>query len=331
MTAPVVLIMFRRPDETRRVLATIRSAAPSELFVLADGPREGRPDDVERCAATRALVDEMVDWPCTVHRRYAEKNLGLAASVEHGLDWVFTQVDRAIILEDDCLASPSFFRFATELLERHHDDPQIGYVCGFYGFDAAPFGAADYAYASFGPIWGWATWASAWQQHRARFPRDHATGQPSGLPAIPSDWSSSSMATPRGRRFFEGLDRNPAHVATTWAMPWVISNILAGRLAAVPRVNLVENIGFGADGTHTQSNRAPLTAQDLPLTLTHPASVTVNLALSTTHELASSHALGTVARLVASLAPPGSRARRWAGGLAMALLKLRLKLRRART
>jgi hypothetical protein len=81
------MLLFNRPGLTRRNLAAIRRAAPEQLFVVADGPREGRPDDVELCAQVREVIGE-VDWPCQVNTRFAEKNLGLDPNIETGLDWV---------------------------------------------------------------------------------------------------------------------------------------------------------------------------------------------------------------------------------------------------
>src|SRR3954454_12706700 len=118
LTAPVVLIAFNRPELTRQTLATIRAARPAELYLVVDGPRTDRPDDDGLCAAVRAEL-QAVDWPCRVHERFSEVNLGCEANVELGLDWVFAQATEAIILEDDCIPDPTFFPFAQELLDRY--------------------------------------------------------------------------------------------------------------------------------------------------------------------------------------------------------------------
>lgn len=105
---PVAYIVFNRPRHTERTFAALREQRVPTLFIIADGPRPGHPTDAERCAEVRAIV-ERVDWPCEVHRHYAETNLGLKRRVSSGLDWVFGQVERAIVLEDDCLM-PAFVR-----------------------------------------------------------------------------------------------------------------------------------------------------------------------------------------------------------------------------
>jgi hypothetical protein len=101
---PVAIIIFNRPGCTAQVLRAIAAAKPKKLFVIADGPRPSRPEDVEKCAATRALV-EQIDWQCEVIKNYSDINLGCKYRPENGLDWVFDQVDSAIIR----LSASSFF------------------------------------------------------------------------------------------------------------------------------------------------------------------------------------------------------------------------------
>lgn len=107
--APIAYIVFNRPQHTEQTFAVLREQRPARLFIIAEGPRPEHPTDAERCSAVRANV-EQVDWPCEVHRNCAETNLGLERGVSSGLDWVFGQVERAIVLEDDCVAHLDYCR-----------------------------------------------------------------------------------------------------------------------------------------------------------------------------------------------------------------------------
>ena len=177
LQTPVVLIVFRRPDVTRRNLEVLRQVRPEQLFVVADGPRPDRPDEAARCAAVRELIDE-IDWPCKVERKFAERNLGLEANVELGLDWVFSRVDRAIVLEDDCIPDPSFFRYADELLDRYAEEKQVWQIGGdTHLVPPAMFGEHSYGFSTWASVWGWATWADRWHDHRSEFDRDHARAE----------------------------------------------------------------------------------------------------------------------------------------------------------
>src|SRR5262249_2982569 len=128
-TPPIAYIVFNRPHHTQRTFSTIRAQRPEKLFVIADGPRVENTADAERCRKVRAIIDQ-VDWPCEVYRDYAEMNLGLKRRVSSGLDWVFGHVDRAIVLEDDCLPHPDFFVFCENLLQRYLDDDRIWALTG---------------------------------------------------------------------------------------------------------------------------------------------------------------------------------------------------------
>lgn len=129
INTPVVFIIFKRPDTTEKVFEAIRRVKPPKLLVVADGPRAEQPSEVEKCSATRAIIDR-VDWNCEVLKNYSETNLGCMQRVSSGLDWVFKTVPEAIILEDDCLPDATFFRFCEELLERYRDDERVMSVCG---------------------------------------------------------------------------------------------------------------------------------------------------------------------------------------------------------
>ena len=127
--APVALFVFNRPDLTAQVFDVVRAAKPPVLFVSADGPRPDRPDDERLCRETREIV-QSVDWPCEVHWNLRDQNLGCGPAMSQGISWVFEHVDRAIILEDDCIPDPTFFPFCDELLERYQDDSRVLQIAG---------------------------------------------------------------------------------------------------------------------------------------------------------------------------------------------------------
>lgn len=129
LKTPVVFIIFNRSDTTEKVFAEIAKVRPRKLLVIADGPRPDHPSDIERCKAARAVI-ERVDWDCEVLTNYSEANLGCKACVSSGLDWAFQNVEEVIILEDDYLPHPTFFRFCEESLERYRDDERIALISG---------------------------------------------------------------------------------------------------------------------------------------------------------------------------------------------------------
>lgn len=164
LQTPVVFFIFDRPDTTARVFAEIARGKPPKLLLVADGPRPDHPGEAEKCAAARAVV-EQVDWPCEALTDYAETNLGCRRRVSSGLDWVFATVEEAIILEDNCLPHPTFFRFCEELLERYRDDERVMRISGGNHKFGRKIGTDSYYFTRYAHVWGWASWRRAWRYY----------------------------------------------------------------------------------------------------------------------------------------------------------------------
>jgi hypothetical protein len=267
LETPIAYIVFNRPQHTAQTFAVLRRQQPSKLFIIADGPRPGHPTDAERCAQVRKIV-ENVDWPCDVRREYASTNLGLQRRVSSGLDWVFSQVDRAIVLEDDCVAHSDFFTFCDTLLERYAEDERVAVVTGNNFQNGRQRGEGSYYFSKYNHCWGWATWRRAWRHYR------------DDLPFWP-EWRESAAWKRQvpdrvERTYWEGIfDRVHAGDIDSWAYPWTACVWYRGILTATPNVNLVSNIGFGAESTHTASADSPFAAMAIGElgAITHPASV----------------------------------------------------------
>jgi hypothetical protein len=264
---PVVFCVFNRPEPTARVLARIREARPAQLFVVADGPRADRPGDAALCQQVRALIDQGVDWPCELVRDYSDHNQGSGPRIATGLTQVFTQVEEAIVLEDDCLPELTFFRYCAELLAKYRDDPRVALVSGSHHQVKNAPGADDYYFCRYGNTWGWATWRRAWQffdYKMSDWPAWKESGKLEQLfpdPAVRTYW----------RRIW---DETAAGKHDAWDYQWTFEYMRRGMLGILPRVALIQNIGFGRDATHTvgEGNDYPETSP-LSFPLRHPATL----------------------------------------------------------
>jgi hypothetical protein len=158
--------VFNRPDITEKSFEQIRRQEPPLLFLIADGPRLGHSTDQARCEEVRDIVRN-IDWPCEVHQNFSEVNQGAKQRVSSGLDWVFSIVDRATILEDDCVAHPDFFLFCNELLERFDGDERVSGITGNNFQNGQKRGEHSYYFSKYLHVWGWATWRRAWDFYQA--------------------------------------------------------------------------------------------------------------------------------------------------------------------
>ncbi|MFN7398559.1 MAG: glycosyltransferase family 2 protein [Sandaracinobacter sp.] len=239
---PIAMIVFNRPDLTRRVFEKVAAARPETLLLVADGPRPGRAGEAERVAEVRAIVQQ-VDWPCRVLMNFAETNMGCRRRVASGISWVFEQVSEAIILEDDCLPAPAFLGFCRDMLERYRNDRRVFAISGtnFTNEDTEP----GHYFSNFSLMWGWATWADRWQRY-VEEPND--AGQ-----VIAERWPGQVL-----RQLFwrKTLSRVLLPEHGTWDWQWILTVWREGGLAVRPTRNLVQNIGFGPDATHTHSAEA---------------------------------------------------------------------------
>ncbi|HIK33398.1 MAG TPA: glycosyltransferase [Oscillatoriales cyanobacterium M59_W2019_021] len=266
LKTPVAFLIFNRPDVTERVFETIRQAKPPKLLVVADGPRADRPGEAQKCAATRAIVDR-IDWDCQVFKNYSDTNLGCRHRVASGLTWVFETVEEAIILEDDCLPHPSFFRFCEELLDRYRDDNRVMAISG----DNFQFGnrtlTTSYYFSRYMHVWGWATWRRAWQFYDLDMKAWSHVRE--------TNWLTQKLQSDRAAQFWSSLFQNAYSGFNTWDYAWVFACWMRDGLVILPNVNLISNLGFGAEATHTKEVNifSNMKAEEMIFPLVHPTSI----------------------------------------------------------
>lgn len=278
MKSAVLLIVYNRPEKTKKVYEQIRKAKPSRFYVVADGPLPERADDRERCMQVREIVKEP-DWDCHFESVFRETNLGCGPSVKKAIDWFFEQEEEGIVLEDDTVPDPTFFQFCDEMLDRYRGDRRIAFISGsnHYGTSYGPgnsngqavSNAMDsYFFARNKTTWGWATWRRSWDRMDyemtwlASSNADQIIRNMSLLKETSKYWMNAVMSI---------KERN----VSAWDWQWYFSVAAEDQLVIYPQVNLVSNIGFGADATHTTGRPeiSVSTRFSMQFPLSHPADV----------------------------------------------------------
>lgn len=243
LTTPVAFIIFNRPDTTKVVFEEIRRAKPTKLYLISDAAREDRPKEKEKVDETRNYVETHIDWDCEVHKDYARNNLGCKQRVYTGIDGVLQQEETVIVLEDDVVPAPAFFRYCQEMLEHYQNDPGVMMVSGL-NLMKQPVIEKQYTFSYYSSIWGWATWKRAWDLYDADivdWPEIHKSGAfkkiQSGLAYLFLKKNMNSVYTKK---------------KDTWDLQWDYCRYKYHGLGVVPRENLICNIGFDReDATHT--------------------------------------------------------------------------------
>lgn len=263
---PVLLIAFNRPDEFTALIERLRETQPRHLYVAIDGPRAGNADDAINVSRCRDLV-ATIDWTQDVRTNFQEHNLGCGRGVATALNWFFESEERGIILEDDILPQPSFFDFCSELLDRFEDDDRVFAIsgCNFVPPAHQSQPASSYRFSRVPHIWGWATWRRSWDLYR--FDMSEWTTRMSNRRL----WRVSGRS-PSGFVFWRSIfDLMARQQVDTWDMQLVFEGMVRDMWTATSNVNLVDNIGFGGEATHTERRPEYLRpSENLTFPLSHP-------------------------------------------------------------
>ena len=275
MNLPIMICGFNRPQCLSQVFNVVRKAKPNQLFLVLDHPREGHPNDIQNWEVCKRIFKN-VDWECEVHRNYAESNMGCRRRMGSAITWTFEHVDRAVIIEDDCVADASFFPYVAELLERYKDDGRIGGICGFiehYDFCGHPVKCkGDYYFDRLNTCCCWATWRRAWKSFDADF---------SNWPKWKDERIFRKICRWRyEERKFERIAQSVYEGrVSSWATIWWLSCLANNMLFSHPVRNMVTNIGFGDGSTHTRNASSPwanLPVHSAPSPICHPESIEIN-------------------------------------------------------
>ncbi|GHT21793.1 hemolytic protein HlpA [Bacteroidia bacterium] len=268
---PVLFLIFNRTDTTQQVFNAIREAKPKHLYVAADGARPNREGEAEKCQQTRDIIKQ-VDWDCEVKTLFRTENLGCGLAVSSAITWFFDNVEQGIILEDDCLPHPDFFMYCRELLERYRDNDEVMFIGGTNHQLGIERGDASYYFSAFSHVWGWASWRSSWEKYHYDV---------SGISLLQFEnmlncyFKEDASIIRYYKRIFKLMQQ---HKIDTWDYQWTFSIWINKGLAIIPNKNLVSNIGFGENATHTSAkkNRSANLPTSSIRPIKHPNAITQN-------------------------------------------------------
>ncbi|MFN8263654.1 MAG: hypothetical protein U0T07_09025 [Chitinophagales bacterium] len=252
LNTPILFLIFNRPDTTRQVFAKIREIQPKQLFIAADGPRADRAGEAEKCALTKQIAMEAIDWDCEVKTLFRTENLGCGVAPAQAITWFFEHVEQGIILEDDCLPDLSFFTFCEELLNYYKDDTSVMHIGGTNSQFGRKRGNASYYFSKYPHIWGWATWKRTWQQFQFSFSKDDNDALPSIFEGYRFSQAEKEYWENHWNLIKDGERKD------IWDIQWTFSCWLNYGKTIVPNYNLISNIGFHADATHTFASDSAL-------------------------------------------------------------------------
>lgn len=279
MKTPVLLIMFTRWHTLQHVFEQVRAAKPEKLYLYQDGPRPDRYDaDMEGIMRCREIVSK-IDWDCQVITKYMESNLGCDPGSYYAYKWFFSEESKGIILEDDAVASLSFFRYCEELLDRYENDNRVYRICGA-NVEGKSNSGKSYFFSRKGSTGSWATWtrvADMWDESYSFLDND------TELELLKSKFENEDYFKSWLKGAIAHRDTGVPYYETIFYENKLINNMLD----IIPDKNLVTNIGLTGDAVHNNANVRLLpratrkyfnaARYELEFPLTHPDTVAENM------------------------------------------------------
>lgn len=281
----ILLIAYKRIDTLEPILNRLRSVQPNRIYIAANSHKNEQ--EKHLTTKVRQFLENNINWDCQINKLYRDTHLSAKLSISSAISWFFSHEKQGIILEDDCLPTLSFFRFCDELLERYAKQENIFMISGWSALDFAKNTSVntlspkaqlqgDYFFSKYPHIWGWASWARAWQKYQLEF----------------SDFEAEfslldNFCSVRERRYWYKIFKAYSQgKIDTWDYPFVHSIWKHKGLCIYPKNNMIANIGFNrSDATHTtgESKFATMPSYDIVFPLKHPSNIQRNKQLDATN------------------------------------------------
>ena len=245
----VLFLVFNRPEATAKVFESIRRAKPVRLYVAADGPRANRTDELGKVTNVQKIATA-VDWPCQVITLFRNQNLGCKYAVSSAIDWFFQHEECGIILEDDVLPADGFFEYCQVALKEYINNPSVGMITGHSIEPKTELSKQNYTtkLSTYGLVWGWATWRQVWLQYDVEL----FDWNPHELDFLKAKKSSSQLYVDMWCQIFSSVKSGEID---TWDYQLNYLLLKNNLLCVIPPYNLIDNIGFGAEATHTAGEK----------------------------------------------------------------------------
>lgn len=291
LNTAVLFLIFNRLDTTKQVFEAIRQAKPRRLYIAADGERKTREGEAEKVRSVREFIVSSIDWECQVKTLFREENLGCKYAVSGAIDWFFANEEMGIILEDDCLPSQSFFWFCEELLEKYKDDMRVWHIGGSNFQNGIKRGDGDYYFSKYNHVWGWASWANRWRMYDREVKDLNLFIKEDLISTVFIDkkWQQKWI-----KLFYEVKNNK----IDTWDFQWQYSIWINSGLGILPNINLISNIGFNSDATHTSDSTSVMSNRDnFEITICqHPKNIYLNT-IADDYEYKQYHCIGIWKRI----------------------------------
>jgi len=267
--SPVLIILFNRPKHTIELLKSIKKVKPKKLYVGIDGPRHAK--DQLLIDENIELVKKMIDFDCEVKFHTQLNNLGCGLGPRSAISWFFENEEQGIILEDDCIPNESFFRFMDELLPKYDENKEVWIISGDNGgpvLNQKYFQGQDYIFTNIPLIWGWASWRDRWVNYDENLENWKLGAFKNYNILNHVNYFEKYVVSTLCKNSSKSVNKN------FWDFQLYSSMMKNNGYGIIPKKNMISNIGWGEDATHTKNKNYRTKAKYGEFkTLNHPKSI----------------------------------------------------------
>lgn len=248
---PVLYITFARPEYASQSFAAIKAAKPKKLYFYSNKARSDRPEEVERNNEVRGYINQ-IDWECEVKTWFREDYVDVFTSLWGAIDWVFDNEEKAIIIEEDVVASFAFFDYIDQLIDKYSDNERVWMISGNNACPQYNEGDLSYFPTRFPDIYGWASWKSRWKR---------LDKQMSFWPEFKKSESYNNyyhglLQKKLNYFYFEQVYKN-IETYNPWDFIFTCNMVRNGGYCLMPNANLSKDIGI-TGVNHGQALQSPL-------------------------------------------------------------------------
>ncbi len=244
---PILLIAWRRPGKTIKVIEKIKEIKARKIYVACDGFISDDKINNIKVQETREIIKNSINWECELKKLFSDSNQGCKKGVSNAINWFFKNEKEGIILEDDCLPHLDFFYFCEEMLRKYRFDDRIWSITGQNIQNNIWRGDSTYYFSKYSHCWGWASWRRCWE----KYDRDIQNWPKFKKSKLLNNFFERKIE----RKYWENIFDNLYYKSKpdTWDYQWTLTCLINSGLTIIPNQNLIENIGFDNEATHTKT------------------------------------------------------------------------------
>jgi len=245
--AALLITAFNRPRQLEELLSSLVQF-DCKIYLSLDVAKERDTVNEKLVDKCKLVIEKFSSF--ITELRVSPSNQGCFRGVSNAISWGFTKESRLIILEDDIRVGEAFLIFASQMLKEYEDVDAIGSIAGTNYVPSEFVTNASYPFrlSAFTSSWGWATWSDRWKEYEIDL---------LNFPVMQYRYPENFWNFSRKCYWKSIFNKTNAGVYDAWDYRWLYSNWTRNRLTIVPSSNLVINVGFGQDATHTTNEVPP--------------------------------------------------------------------------